>query len=92
MRKIIRSASFKKSLKRLSRNKSFKQEAFDEILTLLRTDVVIPLRYNDHPLQGVYKGVRNCHIAPDIVLLYSKDKDFLYLYLLNIGSHSELFS
>ena len=91
MREIVISASFKKSLKRVLKNKAFKQETFDEVVTLLRTDIKLPSNYNDHILHGKLKGLRDCHIAPDIILMYSKDNKFLYLYLINIGSHSDLF-
>lgn len=40
-------------------------------------------------LLGKYKGTRNCHIKPDLVLLYIKVDDDL-LILKRIGSHSEL--
>ena len=92
MRQIVTSASFKKSLKRVLKNKSFKQEVFDEVVTLLRTDIKLPLKYKDHVFIGGLKGTRDCHLAPDVILLYSKDTKFLYLYLINVDSHSELFN
>lgn len=91
MRQIVYSSSFKKSIKRVLKNKAFKQEVFDEVVTLLRADIKLPSNYKDHSLHGNLKGIRDCHLAPDIILMYSKDNNFLYLYLVNVGSHSDLF-
>lgn len=91
MRNLIVTTKFKKSLKKVSKYKTFKQEVFDEIVMMLRLDIIIPEKYKDHSLSGDLKNIRDLHLAPDIVLLYSKDKDKLFLYLVNIGSHSELF-
>ena len=46
-------------------------------------------RYKDHPLQGSYAGARDCHIAPDWVLIYAiVDNE---LRLIRTGAHSDLF-
>ncbi|MBX2670484.1 type II toxin-antitoxin system YafQ family toxin, partial [Campylobacter jejuni] len=42
-------------------------------------------------LKGNYIGFRECHIQQDLLLVYQKQDDKLILYLLRIGSHSELF-
>lgn len=44
-------------------------------------------QYKDHPLKGALKGKRECHIAPDWLLLYEKDDDQLLLLLLRSGDH-----
>ncbi len=43
----------------------------------------------DHPLTGNWLGFRDCHIKPDLLLIYRIDKG--QLQLARIGSHSELF-
>lgn len=48
-------------------------------------------RYKTHALKGVYKGYKECHIKPDLLLIYQKQDDRLILYCLDIGTHSELF-
>jgi mRNA interferase YafQ len=45
----------------------------------------------DHPLSGDYIGVRECHIKPDVLLIYWIDEKNKTLVLERIGSHSELF-
>ncbi len=46
-------------------------------------------RYRDHPLGGEWKDHRDCHVRPDLVLIYRKP-DAAVLQLVRLGSHSEL--
>jgi mRNA interferase YafQ len=92
MRTIDRQAAFRRDFKREKLSGRYKN--FDnmiiEVLTLLATDTPLPERYNDHPLTGNWLGFRECHIKPDLLLIYEKlntDR----LVLARIGSHSELF-
>ncbi|TLD85572.1 type II toxin-antitoxin system YafQ family toxin [Helicobacter sp. MIT 05-5294] len=48
-------------------------------------------RYNDHALQGKFSKYRDCHIKPDLVLIYEKKENLLILKALRIGKHSEIF-
>lgn len=61
-----------------------------DVLTLLANDELLPNRYNDHPLSGDLQGFRECHIKPDLLLIYSKS-DSDTLVLVRLGSHSDLF-
>jgi len=56
---------------------------------LLAADERLPERYCDHALSGNWKDHRDCHIKPDLVLIYQKPtpKD---LYLVRLGSHGRL--
>jgi len=59
------------------------------VLEMLRADIQLEPRRRDHALTGNLKGYRNCHIKPDLVLIYAKpDPDTLAL--VRLGSHSEL--
>jgi len=49
-------------------------------------------KYKDHELQGVLKGVRECHIKPDLLLVYKIYAERVFLELIRLGSHSELFA
>jgi mRNA interferase YafQ len=51
----------------------------------------MPQEYKDHALHGDYEGSRECHIAPDWLLIYEIANGELLLYLQETGSHSELF-
>ena len=48
-------------------------------------------KYKDHALAGNWLGFRECHIAPDWLLIYKIEKDILVLTLTRTGSHSDLF-
>ena len=92
MRTIERQVAFRRDFKReklSGRYKKFDQTIVD-ILTLLATDSPLPERYSDHPLMGNWVGFRECHIKPDLLLIYEKPNSDA-LVLARIGSHSELF-
>lgn len=59
------------------------------ILDLLAADKPLPERCRDHPLTGDWQDHRDCHIRPDLVLIYRKVGDDT-LQLVRLGSHSEL--
>lgn len=59
------------------------------ILEALAADQPLAKQYSDHPLKGDWKDHRDCHVRPDLVLIYRKpDNDSLEL--VRLGSHSEL--
>lgn len=51
----------------------------------------LPATYKDHPLTGEWDSYRECHIAPDLLLIYKIIKLTKELLLVRLGSHSELF-
>jgi len=59
------------------------------VLFLLLQDQPLPPRNRDHPLIGEWKDHRDCHIKPDLILIYQKP-DETTLRLVRLGSHSEL--
>jgi mRNA interferase YafQ len=65
-------------------------EELPEIIDKLVNDIPLPARYLDHDLTGNWSGHRECHIRPNLLLVYQKigDKE---LYLARLGSHSEIF-
>jgi mRNA interferase YafQ len=53
-------------------------------------DNELPSANRDHSLSGDWVGYRECHIKPDLLLIYKKQgKDSIRLA--RFGSHSELF-
>ena len=58
---------------------------------MLSNGEVLPEKYKNHPLKGQLKGYYDCHILPDLVLVYKIKKDKLILVLFDIGKHSDLF-
>lgn len=61
-----------------------------EILKLLLVDELLPEKNRDHALSGDWAGYRECHVKPDLLLIYRKP-DADTLWLARLGSHSELF-
>ena len=60
-----------------------------EIVNLLAADTPLPHRNFDHPLSGEWNDHRDCHIRPDLILIYRKPNAST-LELVRLGSHSEL--
>ena len=60
-----------------------------EILPILQADQPLAERHRDHALSGNWEGHRDCHIRPDLVLIYANPGDEI-LRLVRLGSHSEL--
>jgi mRNA interferase YafQ len=94
MRTIKYTNKFKRDYKREKSGKSRQySQALDheltEVVALLAADAALPRRYADHPLTGDWKDFRDCHVRPDLVLIYRKP-DVGSLELVRLGSHSEL--
>jgi len=67
-------------------------EELDIVVDFLSTNnTPLPKKYKDHKLKGNYSGYRECHIKPDWLLVYKKDKKNLILLLMRTGTHSGLF-
>lgn len=82
------STRFKRDLKKYGYKKEIIKE-FNVVLNLLLSRKKLPEKYKDHELSSEYIAYRECHIKPDVLLIYKIDEQLLYLY--RIGSHSELF-
>lgn len=91
MRTIERTNQLKRDYKRelKGRHRATLEKDFREVLKLLVTDQPLPDRYHDHALTGNWREFRDCHIKPDLVLIYQKSDD-KRLVLARLGSHSEL--
>ena len=60
------------------------------VLIALVKDEPLDVHYRDHDLSGDWAGYRECHVKPDLLLIYRKSDDTA-LKLARLGSHSELF-
>ena len=61
-----------------------------EVVDALAEDIRLPEAYHDHVLHGGYEGCRECHVRPDLLLVYRYVGDDV-LMLERLGSHAELF-
>ena len=62
-----------------------------DIIWQLANNEELASKYKDHALIGSYKGFRECHVKPDLLLIYKKQNEILLLTCVEVGSHSELF-
>jgi mRNA interferase YafQ len=91
MRTIRRTSRFKRDYKREAkgRYRATLDQDLRAVLSVLIVDAPLPARYRDHALAGEWKDHRDCHIKPDLVLIYRKP-DAEWLDLVRLGSHTEL--
>ena len=90
MLKIRYSSKFKKDFKTIVK-RGYDVRLLEEVLNLLVQEKLLPQKNLDHSLAGNYAGHRECHIAPDWLLIYKIEKEILTLSLTRTGTHSDLF-
>ncbi|MFA5751312.1 MAG: type II toxin-antitoxin system YafQ family toxin [Candidatus Paceibacterota bacterium] len=87
---IKRSRNFETSSRCLSKGGKFSaKEKFNYVIKVLVTGEHLPWSFRDHKLTGSLEGYRECHIQGDLLLIYKRENNILYL--IDIGSHSQLF-
>ncbi len=92
MRRIERTTAFRRDFKREKRG-YYRREidsVVAEAVALLAEDKTLPQKSRDHGLSGEWTDHRECHLKPDLLLIYRKP-DIQVLQLVRMGSHSELF-
>jgi mRNA interferase YafQ len=92
MRTIRRSTAFRRDFKRLLKDSRHHDldAMMNELVSRLAADAPLPERLQDHKLAGPWTGYRDCHVKPDLVLIYRRIGDDL-LQLARLGTHSDLF-
>jgi len=90
---IKSSTQFKRDLKKVKKGRYADDvkggdSALAKVLTMLVKGEELPRQYNDHPLASNWKTYRDCHIKPDLILIYRVTNELLNLA--RIGTHSEL--
>lgn len=92
MRAIKYTAKFKRDYKREKKSGQHRAVLDNElihIVKLLAADAPLPARHRDHALINNWQDHRDCHIKPDLILIYRKP-DLGTLELVRLGSHSQL--
>jgi len=88
MKQLAQTRQFVKDIKRMvKRGKDL--ERLQTIVRQLAQGEILDSRHRDHALSGEWVGVRDCHIEPDWLLLYSSGDDWLRLE--RTGNHNDLF-
>lgn len=90
---IFPSTTYKKELKKYKKNPE-RIKAILEIVCILseKGSEGIPPQKRPHPLTGNYKGSLECHIEPDLLLIWTQDDQNREIVLQRIGNHSDLFN
>jgi mRNA interferase YafQ len=83
------SAQFKKDFKKIAKLPIPDVVEVGHIIKQLQLGEDLSDKYVDHSLSGNWRGYRDCHVKPDLVLIYKAGED--HLRLARIGTHSELF-
>ena len=86
------SARFRKHIKLAEKRLKGSSAKVLEAVEILARGETLPERYCDHALTGNWAGHRECHILPDLLLIYRIYENVLILELVDTGSHSDLFS
>jgi len=88
--KVRRTSKFKREYRSLLK-RGYNSALFDKVIDILATGEPLPPKHKDHALKGNWKGFRECHIAPDWLLIYRYEENVLILVLQRTGTHSDLF-
>jgi mRNA interferase YafQ len=90
MLKLQPTTQYKKDRKKIKK-RGLPLEELDSVLHTLCQETPLESKYRDHELAGRYAGFRECHIQPDWLLIYAKNKKDLILVAVRTGTHSDLF-
>ncbi|MFK5982764.1 MAG: type II toxin-antitoxin system YafQ family toxin [Flavobacteriaceae bacterium] len=93
MYSLIETTRFKKDLKKVLKRNIRELEFTFQVLEVLKKKGVkgIPLKMKSHQLKGNYKDNWECHIKPDLLIIWFQIEDPKTIKLIRIGSHSDLF-
>ena len=90
MLKLIYTNQFRKDYRKMAK-RGCQMSKLNDVLNKLKNEEQLDEKYQDHALKGNRKNYRECHIAPDWLLVYKINKGDLILTALQTGSHSDLF-
>ncbi len=83
------STQFKKDFKKITKMPIPDVIEVGQVISTLQKGETLTAKYVDHTLSGNWSGYRDCHVKPDLVLIYKIDSKILKLA--RIGSHNEVF-
>ena len=91
MRTIERTIRFKRDYKRESRgrHRTYLDAILAPVVEALVTDRRLEPQHHDHALSGEWGDYRDCHLKPDLLLIYQESGADI-LRLVRLGSHAEL--
>jgi len=98
MRKIELTTAFKRDFKREAKgpHRAVLDTELKQVIAALANDEPLAAKHRDHALIGKWKHYRDCHVRPDLVLIYrlmdgdGAESNLARLVLVRLGSHAEL--
>lgn len=93
MYEIVASTKFIKDLKRLKKRSKSDYKLLELFLIELAKSghQGINKKHKPHKLKGIYNGYWECHVKPDLLLIWDENEQLFLLELVRIGTHSDLF-
>ena len=88
MREVRYTGQFRRDFKRIQK-RGLAVAALREVIERIAAGEALEPRHRDHPLLGGYSGSRECHVAPDWLLIYERTDS--ELVLIRTGTHADLF-
>lgn len=83
-------SEFKRQMK-LCQRRGYDMDLLRTAIEILSTEGKLPAEYLPHQLHGNRKGLWECHIQPDWLLIWEQHDKELILVMVNTGTHSDLF-
>ncbi len=90
MYKIIASNKFQKDYK-LCQKRGLNMSLINDLILELEKNGKVPSKHKPHLLKGNYKGLWECHIQPDWLLVWMIEEEVKLISLTRTGTHSDLF-
>lgn len=93
MFEIVTSTKFLKDLKLLKKRSVNDFHALQQLITVLaeKGHYGLEKKHRPHKLSGEYKGYWECHVKPDLLLIWDENEQINLLELVRTGTHSDLF-
>ena len=76
---------------KLAIKRGLNMDLFKTVVEILEKDGDLPPKYKSHILKGNYKGLWECHIQPDWLLIWRQNESIQLISLIRTGTHSDLF-
>lgn len=93
MFEIVTSTKFLKDLKLLKKRSLNDFQLLQNVITILanKGHMGLDKKHKAHKLSGTYKGYWECHVKPDLLLIWDENEQINLLELVRTGTHSDLF-
>lgn len=93
MFEIVTSTKFLKDLKLLKKRSTKDLKLLQDLINVLAENghKGLAKKHRPHKLSGSYKGYWECHVKPDLLLIWNEDEQINLLELVRTGTHADLF-